>query len=201
MATGLIMMTVLVALAYRGDPGPATPARVLAIETKIPPPLPPPPVRLGGPVFLESYPYLPPDAPRLTQSQVADVEVLLASDTRLKTLLAGVSYTIQDKGVWVSVESREGELIGAAVLLELVSPVSYTGSLPHVNYAPGPELDKLYSTFERPLQAQGIESLYVHVDLKDHSVVGVSVRDAAEVVYEDDQRQPFRWLYELLPVH
>ena len=152
----------------------------------------PTPVTIDHDAYIEQVSSTVPDVLPLTDSQIADVEVLLASDVGLKSLLGPVSFTIQDIGPWLSGES---EFIGAIVSLELDGPVSYTGPLPAVyitdfdsqkSYTAEKNLLKPYTVGKNLLEAQDIESLYILVDLKERSVVSIQIQDAASVKYDDE---------------
>jgi hypothetical protein len=121
----------------------------------------------------------------LTEDQVADVKDILDSDTRLEAMLSGVSFTIQVMGPWTA---HNNKFVGAAVIIELESPISYEGTVPALSSSqPDERSGKLYIDSDgESIKADDIESLFISVDLNKMSIVSIQVEKAANIVYLDD---------------
>ena len=122
------------------------------------------------------------DVTDLTEKRIEEVKSLLSSDPSLNSLLAGESYTIQNMSAWVSY-GEDRKFIGARVCITLDSPVSYDGYLPIVESFERLEdgSGELYVDSGAPyeLQAEGIASLAILVDLNKGKVVDIDVNKTA----------------------
>ena len=147
---------------------------------------PPKPVTVDTETYIEAVPNAARDVPALTEDQVADVKDILDSDTRLEAMLSGVSFTIQVMGPWVA--HYDNKFIGAAVIIELESPISYEGTVPALSSSqPDERSGKLYIDSDgESIKADDIESLFISVDLNKMSIVSIQVEKAANIVYLDD---------------
>ena len=137
---------------------------------------------------IEQVPAPARSVPELNDGQILDIERLIASDPRLKTIVRGTNYTIGRVGPWMS---GSKEPIGGIVELILDQPVAYNGVVPLVKFESDENSEKQYQGKEFIVEAQAITSLYILVDFAEDAIVGIEVAKAGGVAYSDkpDRRE------------
>ena len=135
-------------------------------------------VTVADDVYIGKPPDSARDTPVLTEDQIDEVKSILNSDERLKAVLSGESLAVTKIGPWEGGE----RLIGALVAIELDNPVSYTGSFPAVGFPPD---GGGYRTGEISVQADGIQSLEMLVDLDKRIVASIWIEKATGEVCID----------------
>lgn len=116
--------------------------------------------------------------PALTASQAAQGAAIATADSAIAGLIAGAEYRVARTGPWTSFGSeatgKTSELIGAAVEIVLAVPISIRGKqAPELIYDVAEATSTPYQTVRSTLDADGVQSLTVLVDLRTEKVVGV----------------------------
>ncbi len=165
---GLFSAIVVVATGNSGDPEP--PAQ--------PTPLPPEPL-------IEEVPERARDLRDLTDSEREEVETLVRGDAKIQELAGGATFEVDGIGPWTS---STGHLIGAIVYLKLNEPVNYEGPLPGVIYKDeDPVSQKWYGEGEEIVEAGGITTLTVLVDLDRAIIASIEVYDADSYIIKGER--------------
>lgn len=130
----------------------------------------------GGHTQCEPVPASAKTATELKDIQLEEVQRLLGTETRLETLLDGTPFEVGGIEPWI-VGVRE--LKGAVASLALNKPVTHQGILPSatVDETGGSS----YKDGEALVEAQGLERLYVVIDLDRKKIVSIEVAEADSV--------------------
>ena len=163
---------------------------------------------LGTPVFAQSQSVAapselvpvaadPPGSPRtlkrLTPGQRKQARRIVARDPRFKSIVAPHAYRFTLSVPW-GVEDRRRKshrevFIGTYMEVELDTPKpSVVASFAGITYPPTKRPDYRIRTLE--LTVRGLRSLTLHVDLKRHRLVGITVRKADEVIPPPGYKPP-----------
>ena len=180
-ALPLLALAALIAFAFMvitADRGDEEVSQNIGAPYPIPPAPTPMPATVADDVYIGDPPDSARDVPILTEDQISEAKSVLNSDERLKDMLSGESFAVTKTGPWYD----DGGLIGALVMIELDNPVSYTGSFPAVGFPPDGEG---YITGEISVQADGIESLEMMVDLDKRIVANIRIEKATGEVCLD----------------
>lgn len=116
--------------------------------------------------------------PTLTPAEAARASALALADPAIERLVAGQAVEVERIGPWTTfgdeAAGRPSELIGAAVEIALPAPISVRGQrVPELIYDSREATSTPYQTVQSRLDADGVQSLTVLVDLRTERVVGV----------------------------
>ena len=129
--------------------------------------------------IIEEVPELARAVPALTDAQELVVTRTINASNLLTPILESPdAYSIGSIGPWVSADR---DPIGALVEIHLNSPTAYQGGLPTVRFEPNGE--RHYTAQSEAVNASGIRSLYIMVDLSSNTVVGMEIVRADAVTF------------------
>jgi hypothetical protein len=110
------------------------------------------------------------EIPQLTEEERARVVSIATGDEQLQRLLDGRQYSITSVGVW---RTRSLEKIGGGVILTLADPATLEGDWPTISGSAEEGAWPPYESHLRHWVAEGVQELYVLVDLHRGQVVQI----------------------------
>jgi len=115
---------------------------------------------------------IPPDTPipSLSDDQKSQATALLAHDPGLRAILGAGRYTISDLGPWTD---DQGEILGAAALLRLETPLNGERAWPLIRFVHGTVTKPPYRTRVQHLIVRNATEIDALVDLTTGKVVSL----------------------------
>lgn len=118
--------------------------------------------------------------PQLSGVDEMRARALVKADGRLRKIVGGTPYTVAKIGPWTTsngpwTEKKQTELIGASLILSFAGPIEIADELmPGALYDVTERRSPPYQEVDLQVDATGVTSLMVLVDLKRGKVVNVS---------------------------
>jgi hypothetical protein len=118
--------------------------------------------------------------PQLSGNDEVRAQALVKADKRLRKIVGATPYTVEKIGPWTTsngpwTEKKKTELIGASLVLSFAGPIEISDKLmPGALYDVTERRSPPYQEVDLQVDASGVTSLMVLVDLKRGKVVNVS---------------------------